>query len=103
MESLLKGKDTACIDRRRAEAGAVRVVKMLLRLGAEKHGGLPTKNAWQLYLLPKIPVMILVWPSEEKFPSRVKILFDSTTDRFLDAESLILLAEGMVRNIEFSY
>jgi len=33
-------------------------------------------------------------------PSKVKILFDSTADRFLDAESLIFLLEGLVKNVE---
>jgi hypothetical protein len=79
-----------------------KVEDILSRLGAEKCGGFPTGHAWRLYLLPKIPVVILFWPAEEEFPSRIKILFDSTADRFLDAESLIFLVEGMVKNIEYA-
>jgi Domain of unknown function (DUF3786)/Putative Fe-S cluster len=79
-----------------------KVGNILGRLGAERCGGFPTENAWQLSLLPKIPVAILFWPAEEEFPSRTTILFDSTADRFLDAESLIFLVEGMVKNIEYS-
>lgn len=76
-------------------------VEMVLnRLGAEKREDFPTKNAWHLSLLPKVPVIILYWPEEDEFPSKVKILFDSTADRFLDAESLIFLLEGLVKNVE---
>lgn len=74
--------------------------KILIRLGAERHKGFPTENAWLLYLLPKLPILILYWPREEEFESKLKIIFDSTADRFLDAESIIFLVEGLVRNIE---
>ncbi len=82
---------------------AGRVEKAVLRLGAKTCEGSPAGKAWRLSLLPKVPVMILFWPVEEEFPSRVKILFDSTADRFLDAESLIFLVEGLVRNLEYSH
>jgi hypothetical protein len=74
--------------------------KILIRLGAERREGFPTENAWHLYLLPKLPVMILYWPQEEEFESKTKVIFDSTADRFLDAESIIFLVEGLVKNIE---
>lgn len=74
--------------------------KILIRLGAERSEGFPTENAWHLYLLPKLPVMILYWPQEEEFESKAKVIFDSTADRFLDAESIIFLVEGLVKNIE---
>ncbi len=75
---------------------------MLSRMGTKKKKGFPTEHAWELYLLPKLPVTVLYWPQEEEFPSRVKILFDSSADRYLDAESLIFLVEGLVKNIEMS-
>ncbi|MFZ6006045.1 MAG: DUF3786 domain-containing protein [Nitrospirota bacterium] len=74
--------------------------KILIRLGAERREGFPTENAWHLYLLPKLPVMILYWPPEDEFESKAKVIFDSTADRFLDAESIIFLVEGLVKNIE---
>ncbi len=75
--------------------------KMILsRLGAEKCEGFPTENAWRLYLLPKMPVVILYWPHDDEFEPKLKIIFDSTADRFLDAESIIFLVEGLVKNIE---
>lgn len=75
----------------------------LARLGAEKQEGFPTPHAWQLFLLPRIPVMVLYWPKEEDFPARIKILFDASADRFLDAESIIFLGEGLVKNMEMMY
>lgn len=73
---------------------------ILGRLGAEKRECFPTENAWHLYLLPKMPAVILYWPQEDEFESKLKIIFDSTADRFLDAESIIFLVEGLAKNIE---
>lgn len=84
------------------DSDSARVEKTLLRMGAEHRTDFPTGSAWYIRLLPKIPVAILYWPAEEDFPSKVKILFDSSADRFLDAESMIFLVEGLVRNIEMS-
>jgi hypothetical protein len=44
--------------------------------------------------------MILYWPSDSEFESKVKVLFDSTADRYLDVESIMFLVEGLVYNIE---
>jgi hypothetical protein len=77
---------------------------LLYRLGAVKVANESSDHAWQLYLLPKIPVLILYWTvdddSEDTGLSAVKILFDSTADRFLDVESLIFLVEGLINIIE---
>ena len=80
-----------------------KVDSVLKRLGAERREDFPTKSAWHLSLLPKVPVMILYWPEEDEFPAKVKILFDSTADKFLDAESLIFLLEGLVKNVEHGF
>jgi hypothetical protein len=77
-----------------------KVALMLGRLGAEIRDDFPTKHAWHLQLLPKIPVAILYWPADSEFGSKAKVLFDSTADNFLDVESLIFLLEGLVYNIE---
>ncbi|RMD59138.1 MAG: DUF3786 domain-containing protein, partial [Nitrospirae bacterium] len=73
---------------------------IFLRLGAETLKEENADKAWKLYLLPKIPIKILYWHPVEEFPSGIKILFDSTADRFLDIESLIFLCEGFVHKIE---
>lgn len=72
----------------------------LMRLGAERRECASSGFSWNLYLLPKIPVNILYWPKEEEFDSNLKIVFDSTADRFLDSESLVFLGEGLVKNVE---
>ena len=77
-----------------------KVSAVIVRLGAIRSCDFPTANAWVLFLLPKVPVVILYWPEEDEFPAKVKILFDQTADRFLDVESLMFLLEGLVKNIE---
>lgn len=76
--------------------------RILSRMGTKKEKDFPTENAWELFLLPKLPVIVLYWPEEEEFPAKVKILFDSSADRYLDAESLIFLVEGLVKNLDMS-
>jgi hypothetical protein len=73
---------------------------VLSSLGAEKSDEFPTESAWNIYLLPRIPVGILYWAKEDEFESKAKILFDSSADKFLDAEAIIFLLEGLVKNIE---
>ncbi|MDA8082210.1 MAG: DUF3786 domain-containing protein [Nitrospiraceae bacterium] len=75
----------------------------LMRMGGLHGQGFPTDNAWVLYLLPRVPIAVLYWPAEEEFPARVKILFDSTADKYLDVESLMFLVEGLVKNIEIAF
>ena len=82
------------------DAESDKTAAALEKLGAERSSEFPTPNAWKLYLLPKVPVIVLYWPEEDEFPSKVKILFDQIADRFLDAESLMFLLEGLVRNVE---
>ncbi|MEO5359560.1 MAG: DUF3786 domain-containing protein [Nitrospirota bacterium] len=60
-------------------------------LGAVEIEGQPSTTAWKLYLLPKIPILILYWQGDEEFQSEIKVLFDSTAERFLDIESLVFL------------
>jgi len=72
----------------------------LERLGARRREGTPAPVAWELFALPRLPVLLLYWPHDEEFPSKLKVLFDATADRFLDVESLTFLIEGLVKNIE---
>ena len=77
-----------------------KVIQLLSRFGAGRRDDFPTNHAWHILLLPKIPVVILYWPADIEFGSKVKVLFDSTADKFLDVESIIFLVEGLVNNIE---
>jgi len=76
------------------------VEQALERLGAARLPGTPAPVAWRILALPRVPVLLLYWPHDEEFPSKIKILFDATADRFLDVESLTFLIEGLVKNIE---
>ena len=77
-----------------------KAVSVLTRIGAVRAEGFPTRAAWVIYLLPKVPVAILYWPEDEEFPSRIRVLFDSTVDHYLDVESIMFLVEGLVKNME---
>ena len=76
------------------------VVQLMISFGAETRDDFPTKYAWHMRLLPKLPVVVLYWPGDSEFGSKVKVLFDSTADKFLDVESIMFLVEGLVYNIE---
>ena len=76
------------------------VAAAITKLGAGHSDDFPTPEAWVLFLLPRVPVVILHWPGEDEFPAKVTILFDQTADKFLDVESLMFLLEGLVKNIE---
>ncbi len=72
----------------------------LERLGGMRQQDTPAPVAWTVFALPRIPVLILYWPRDEEFPSKLKVLFDATADRYLDVESLTFLIEGLAKNIE---
>lgn len=74
--------------------------RALERLGGLRLPDTPAPVAWRILALPRVPVLLLYWPRDEEFPSKAKILFDATADRFLDVESLTFLIEGLVKNIE---
>lgn len=76
------------------------VERALERLGGVRQAGTPATSAWKIFALPRVPVLLLHWPRDEEFPSKLKILFDATADRYLDVESLTFLIEGLVKNIE---
>jgi hypothetical protein len=79
---------------------AGRTERALERIGAAREPGTPAPVAWKLSALPRVPVLILYWPQEEEFPSKCKVLFDATADRYLDVESLTFLIEGLAKNLE---
>lgn len=78
----------------------VAVERAFERLGAVRAPEQPAPVAWRLAALPRVPVLVLYWPPEEEFPSKCKVLFDATADRYLDVESLTFLIEGLAKNIE---
>lgn len=70
--------------------------------GAGHPQGFSSRYAWYVHLLPNVPVLILYWPAEDEFESKVTIRFDSTADRYFDVEQIIFLVEELVKDIEAS-
>ncbi len=101
---LMKSKSFArdCEDPLRAlfDGDPQAVEHALERLDGLRQESTPAPVAWKVPTLPRVPVLLLYWPHDEEFPSKIKILFDATADRFLDVESLTFLIEGLVKNIE---
>ncbi len=79
--------------------------RALQMLGARPVEDRTADHSWLIDALPRVPMLILYWKTDEDEPetggSRVKILFDRTADRFLDVESLIFLVEGMIHLINY--
>jgi hypothetical protein len=75
-------------------------IKRLTALGAEKVKGYATEHSYVIYALPKLPLLVLLWPGDEEFGADCKILLDSTATVFLDVEALLYLGMALVRNIK---
>ncbi len=75
-------------------------IKRLLETGAEKVKGYPTEYSFVIYALPKLPLLVLLWPGDEEFDTACKVLLDSTATEFLDVEALLYLGMALVRNMK---
>lgn len=70
----------------------------LLKKAVEDLGGRPPAIdlnydlAAELFLLPKLPVMIVFNDEDDEFPATCSVLFEQHAESFLDAESLAILA-----------
>jgi len=49
-----------------------------------------------IYPLPRVPFLFLYWKAEGHFESKLKILFDSSADKYLDFEAVYILTRGIV-------
>lgn len=49
-----------------------------------------------IYPLPRVPFLFLYWKAEDHFESKLKILFDSSADKYLDFEAVYILSRGIV-------
>lgn len=79
------------------------ITVMIRRLGGREISHPSADHAWELYALPRVPVLILYRMEDEELneygESHVRILFDRSADRFLDVESLVFLLEGFIHII----
>ena len=64
--------------------------------GGKSIGGFSADYARVIYPLPKVPFLFLYWKPDDQFDSKLKLLLDSTADRYLDIEFIIALGRGLV-------
>jgi hypothetical protein len=64
--------------------------------GGQTIEGFSADHVRVLYPLPKLPFLFLYWRPEEDFGSKLKVLYDSTADSFLDIDGIYILGRGMV-------
>lgn len=64
--------------------------------GGQSVEGFSADYARIIYPLPKLPFLILYWRPEEQFESKLRLLLDSTADKYLDVEFIIALGRGIV-------
>ncbi len=53
-----------------------------------------------LYPLPKVPILVCYWRTEEDLASRLHLFFDDTAEQNIPIESLFTLGTGLVRMLE---
>lgn len=56
-------------------------------------------ESWIIYLLPKIPIQLIVYEEDDEFPLDIRILFDLTAPAFLEFEFLAVLASIFVTDL----
>ncbi|MEW6599670.1 MAG: DUF3786 domain-containing protein, partial [Nitrospirota bacterium] len=76
------------------------LIRRLADLGAEKTSGFATEYSYIFRALPKLPMLVLLWPGDEEIGANCKILLDSTAHVFLDIEALLYLGMALVRHIK---
>jgi len=82
------------------KSGGKELINKLDAMGADRVSGFLTENAYVLNVLPRIPVLILLWPGDDDFAADCKILLDSTATVFLDVEALLYLGIALVRALK---
>lgn len=64
--------------------------------GGRSIDGFSADYARVIYPLPKVPFLVLYWRPVDQFESKLKLLLDSTADRYLDIDFIIALGRGLV-------
>jgi hypothetical protein len=67
----------------------------LIADGQAEHLGLGDVGL-RLWVLPRIPLGLLVWRGDEEFPAEGKVLFDSSVKQYLPVEDIVVLAETVI-------
>ncbi|GBE41172.1 corrinoid/iron-sulfur protein large subunit [bacterium BMS3Bbin09] len=64
--------------------------------GRQPAGDFSADRSRIVHPLPRVPFLFLYWKAEDHFESKLKILFDSSADKYLDFEAVYVLSRGMV-------
>jgi len=70
--------------------------------GASHPAEFPSQHAWLVYVFPRLPILLIYWPKDDEFESKVTMRFDSTADNCFDVEQLIFLVEELIKDMEVS-
>lgn len=76
-----------------------------LNEACERLGGVPVEDDWSYQIkyrfagLPRVSVYLLFNDEEEGFPAQCTLLFDRSTEAFLDMESVAMLAGTLSRKL----
>jgi hypothetical protein len=68
--------------------------------GGKSIDGFSADYAQVIYPLPKVPFLILYWRPDNQFESKLRLLMDSTADKYLDIEFIIGLGRGIVEMLK---
>ncbi len=82
--------------RQLAEAHTDIFFDLLNIFGGQKVQGISADYAILIHPLPKVPFLFLFWKPEEHYESKLKILFEGTTNAYLDTHSIYVLSRGIV-------
>jgi len=72
------------------------------RRAAEAVGGRPVAAgdaAYEFAALPRVPVTVVLWSSDDEFPARAQFLLDRRADRQLPVDALWLLCLVLVKRL----
>jgi hypothetical protein len=75
-------------------------VEKLHSLGAKRVTGFSTKLSYEIFPLPKVPFLVLLWPGDEDFDTSCNVLLDATATDFLDVETLTFLGQALIRRLK---
>jgi len=68
--------------------------------GGKNVDGFSADYARIIYPLPKLPFLILYWKPDNQFESKLRLLMDSSADKYLNIELIIGLGRGIVEMLK---
>lgn len=59
--------------------------------------------AFNFLVLPRIPIICILWVEDEEFPARISFLFDSTISKQLPTDLILALVQLFVKRVEIQF